>query len=268
MVTTDHSTFSQNRKRRFNDSDVFRELFNEIVRVCIEKRLASGEKVACDGSFIPANVAWSSRVELDEITEKSTYTYLEILDQELQQQPGYQEGNPIQKKQRSVRSKTDRDCRYINHGKKKGLGYLLEASVDCQHGIVTGVDVFPGNRKESDIILQHLERQMSQTGLRIGSLALDRGYDVGAVHRGLEILGIQGYCAPLQFSNTPQSMGFSYCESEDCFICPEGATLSYKQIAFRKPTQNYLRFYSCDKDTCQSCPIAHQCLHGEKSRRI
>ena len=34
------------------------------------------------------------------------------------------------------------DSGYINHGSKRGIGYLMEATVDCKHGILTGVDVY------------------------------------------------------------------------------------------------------------------------------
>ena len=33
----DHSTFSQNRRRRFKDSTVFQEIFDHIIKLCIEK---------------------------------------------------------------------------------------------------------------------------------------------------------------------------------------------------------------------------------------
>ena len=33
------------------------------------------------------------------------------------------------------------------------------------------------------------------------SIALDRGYDTGAVHRGLELLGITRYIPAIRFSN-------------------------------------------------------------------
>ena len=46
----------------------------------------------------------------------------------------------------------------------------MEATVDCKHGIVTGVDVFPANEKESLLVLRHLERQQKQLGL---SMALN-----------------------------------------------------------------------------------------------
>lgn len=42
----DHSTFSQNRRRRFKKTSIFREIFNEIVRKCIEIGIISGETKA------------------------------------------------------------------------------------------------------------------------------------------------------------------------------------------------------------------------------
>lgn len=87
---------------------------------------------------------------------------------------------------------------------------LMEATVDCKHGIVAGVDVFPANEKESLLVLRHLERQQKQSGLSIEKVALDRGYDTGAVHRGVELLGITGYIPTIRFSNDPSKYGFSY----------------------------------------------------------
>lgn len=37
-----------------------------------------------------------------------------------------------------------------------GVWDIMEAPVDCQHGIVTGVDVFPVNEKEFLLVLRHL----------------------------------------------------------------------------------------------------------------
>ena len=54
------------------------------------------------------------------------------------------------KKHRTT-SKTDPDSGCINHGKKSGIGYLMEMTVDCKCGIITGIDVYPANEKESFI---------------------------------------------------------------------------------------------------------------------
>lgn len=45
-------------------------------------------------------------------------------------------------------------------GKEKGLGYLTEMTVDTKHGIITGVDCYLTNKRESDIILKHLKDQI------------------------------------------------------------------------------------------------------------
>ena len=54
-----------------------------------------------------------------------------------------------------MKNSTDPDCGCIHQKCKKGLGYLTEMTVDTKHGIITGVDCYPANRRESDIILEH-----------------------------------------------------------------------------------------------------------------
>lgn len=53
----DHSIFSQNRRRRFQEANIFRGIFNEIVLKCIELGIVSGETGVADGSFLPSNVS-------------------------------------------------------------------------------------------------------------------------------------------------------------------------------------------------------------------
>ena len=50
------------------------------------------------------------------------------------------------------------------------------------------------------------------------NIALDRGYDTGAVHLGLELLGITGNIPPIQFSNSPEKYGFYYLSHVRCFF--------------------------------------------------
>ena len=51
----DHSTFSQNRRRRFQEAGIFREIFNKIVSKCIDLGIVSGEIGVADGSFLPTD---------------------------------------------------------------------------------------------------------------------------------------------------------------------------------------------------------------------
>src|SRR5499425_3290746 len=49
-----HSTFSKNRHGRFQESNLFQEIFEEIVARCVEAGLVKGEHMSVDGSFIQA----------------------------------------------------------------------------------------------------------------------------------------------------------------------------------------------------------------------
>ena len=93
--------------------------------------------------------------------------------------------------------RTNPEYGYIHQARKKGLGYLTEMTVGTRHGIITGVDCYPANQRKSDIILEHLKGQPC----KYQEIGLDGGYDIGAVHRGLELLGVQGYTAIREYQN-------------------------------------------------------------------
>ena len=50
-----HSTFSKNRHGRFPESNVFEQLFEEIVARCLEAGPVQGDNLSVDGSFVEAN---------------------------------------------------------------------------------------------------------------------------------------------------------------------------------------------------------------------
>ena len=64
----DHSTISQLRRRKPSFRRVFRQLFEEVVRQCIEKGLVSGRVVGTDSTHVRANASRASE-ELAEITD-------------------------------------------------------------------------------------------------------------------------------------------------------------------------------------------------------
>ena len=97
--------------------------------------------MAADGTYIPANVSKESWLETEAETELSMQSYLDSLDEELSKQPGFKKPPAKIMKKRRTTSKTDPDSGCINHGKKSGIGYLMEATVDCKDGIVAGIGV-------------------------------------------------------------------------------------------------------------------------------
>ena len=53
----DHSTFSKNRHGRFRNVGVFLEVFEEIVRRCLEVGLVEGKRLTVDGTMVTANAS-------------------------------------------------------------------------------------------------------------------------------------------------------------------------------------------------------------------
>ena len=143
----------------------------------------------------------------------------------------------------------------------------METTVDCKHAIITRVDAFPANEKETVLILPHLEPEQKRLGLSMNKVALDRGYDTGAVHRGLELLDITGYIPAIRFPNDPSKYGFSYDPQQDTFICPMGRPLEYHRLNCNKSTGKYLRCYQVQGDICKKCPSCEGCFDTTGARR-
>ena len=65
-----HSTFSKNRHGRFQESKLFEELFEQIVRQCVEVGLVQGKHLSVDGSFVEANAAKESRIPREQLGKR------------------------------------------------------------------------------------------------------------------------------------------------------------------------------------------------------
>jgi hypothetical protein len=81
----DHSTFSKNRHGRFRESDLFRRVFETVLRRCIRERLVGGEAFAVDASLIKADANRQKGIEGEkglppEATSRAIEDYLAVLD--------------------------------------------------------------------------------------------------------------------------------------------------------------------------------------------
>src|SRR6266852_2127579 len=83
----DHSTFSKNRHGRFRQSGVFREVFEQIVRRCLEAGLVEGKNLAVDGTLVGADASQQSRVPREQLAQvaqvsRTVQQYLADLEQQ------------------------------------------------------------------------------------------------------------------------------------------------------------------------------------------
>src|ERR1700740_1335002 len=70
-----HSTFSKNRHGRFQESNLFQELFERIVEQCMAAGLGGGGQTSVDGSFIMANASHHSRIPREQFPEAAQVNY-------------------------------------------------------------------------------------------------------------------------------------------------------------------------------------------------
>jgi transposase len=62
----DHSTFSVNRHGRFRDSDIFRQLFEAVVRACMEAGLVKGEGFAVPSALTLEEPCYGGPVQAEQ----------------------------------------------------------------------------------------------------------------------------------------------------------------------------------------------------------
>jgi hypothetical protein len=67
-----HSTFSENRLRRFRDSDVFRHVFEHVVAACMSAGLVKGEGFAVDAAPPPSDCSGTAPPGLSAATSICT----------------------------------------------------------------------------------------------------------------------------------------------------------------------------------------------------
>ena len=114
----DHSTFSQNRKRRFTESGLLEQLFDETVALAIKQKLVSPH-TTLDGTLVQANASHKSFVPIEVFLKPEDYKKrIRSLDQPQDQDPG----NPTitfrgeRRSNQTHASTTDPDAKLANKG--------------------------------------------------------------------------------------------------------------------------------------------------------
>ncbi|WP_415534379.1 IS1182 family transposase [Dehalobacter sp. 4CP] len=266
----DHSVFSQNRKRRFKDTEVFQEIFNTVVKKCAEAGLIGGECVVMDSTHIKANAANGNAEEV--LLMEGPNEYWQKLNDEYGQdirQKSEDADMTVTIKKKAV---SDPEAGWMHrHPKPAGFHYLCHQSADIQYGIITDVHVTPGDVTDAPYCVKRIAYQKQKLKIPFRFAGLDSGYDTVAVHHGLHKLGIRGYIHLNTGHNASwrKERGlfsiddFRYDGKNDCYICPNGCTLHY--IGVRKVRYRVGKNYVSRSQDCKSCPLKNRCITGKAS---
>lgn len=285
--TPDHSILSKARARF--GPDLYREFFLEVVRLCEEAGLVTGDRVIVDSTAVPANAS------LESLMSKSLFEQLPSSDKfveglfaenedaseddqsgnrdEDETPPGgtpsgesggkdrAQEGRPVSSLKANERrvSRTDPDCSLVKRGKKKGvmLAYKVHVAVDGgEDRIITAIDATPAETGDASMLPSLVWKHSSALGRFPGEAVADTAYGSRDVYAFLKQAGISPSIPRLTTHSKKRldPSTFTYDAERDVLTCPQGNTLkrSGKSDVYRS-----------ERGSCKVCPIKKSCTRGE-----
>lgn len=179
----DHSTFSANRERLFNE-DLARIFFERVKRTANWAKLTSDEHFSVDGTLIEA---WASHKSFKHKDDDHTPPKGRNAEVNFK---GEQRSNDTHA------STTDADARLFKkaQGDKSRLCHMGHILMDNRHGLVVDVEItHASGTAEREAALKMLARQKrKRRQLTVGA---DKGYDCKAFVKACRKLGITAHVA-------------------------------------------------------------------------
>lgn len=268
----DHSTISQNRRRRFKDNTVFQQIFDEVVRQAQSKGYVPGRFILTDSTLVKAKANKNKyiRQTVSQVTKKY-FEDLENAIEEDRRQHGLKQLRPrkeVVEKTREIRvSTTDPDAGFVaRRGKPECFGYSAHRSVDHQHNIITDVFVTPATVADGAAYIPRLERQRQAFGFVVEAVGLDAGYNRADVCYELQKRDIFAVIGQRSFHPTNGLYAknrFIYHKESDTYRCPAGHHLRYSTT-----DRHGYRHYVSDRKVCRECELRAKCTRSRTMQKM
>ncbi|MBC3382418.1 transposase, partial [Serratia fonticola] len=189
---------SQNRIRRFNNSDVFQQIFDHIVLQALGQGMANGRVLYTDSTHLKADA--NPRKAVNELRPEGVSEYFTQLNDAVEADRKKREKKPLPAARKTTKnddvkntkvSTTDPESGFMHRDNKpKGFFYLDHRTVDGKHGIIMDTHVTPGNVHDSQPFIGRLARQMERFNLDTVAVGVDAGYFTSAVCHLTQEMGI------------------------------------------------------------------------------
>ena len=266
-----HSTISWNRQHRFKDTNIFQEIFDEIVLQAMNHKMVGGRVLFTDSTHLKAN-ANKHKYTKQEI-EVETRGYFEELNKAIEEDRVNNGKKPLKEKEEVKKTKeirvstTDPECGFMSRENKQEMFcYLDHRTTDMKYNIITDVFVTPGNVHDSVPYLSRLDRQVQRFGFNVEAVALDSGYLTNYICKGLSDRNIFGVIAHRRFHPTQglfPKWRFKYDQTRNLYICPNNQELTYKTT-----TREGYREYKSNPSKCANCPFLSQCTRSKNMVKV
>jgi transposase len=298
-----HSTIS--RTRQLYGEQLFRQLFKDVLKQCINKGMVAGRRQVMDSVAVKANASMDSLIEKEILDDVSTYADELNADEEKSSEEKNDDksktvssarnksvqlhhqwkskaykGMPKGNKQRQARAKfvsnhthystTDPDARVsVKPGKPRQLNYMAQVSVDAAHHVITQIQTDHADKKDSQCLpslLNNTINNLKEEGLQIEEVFADAGYSSGEALKALEEKNITGYI-PNFGQYKPTREGFSYDAAHDRYTCSRGVHLPFKKIQTNSLGYK-MRVYRSSAKDCGRCPLRSVCIGKSDFKKI
>ena len=265
----DHSTFSKNRHGRFRESDLFRRVFEMVLRRCIAEGLVAGEGFAVDASLIKADANRQKGIEGDkglppEAAGRAIEEYLAVLDD-----AAFGAATEVTPK---FVSPSDPAARWTGaHGGQAFFAYSTNYLIDTANAIIVDVEATTAIRQAEVLAAKRmLERASDRFDLHPRRLIGDSAYG------SAEMLGWlvdQQRIAPhvtvidksARMDGTFSREEFAYDADRDIYICPGDKPLSTTGTLVN---DGATILYRASKRDCQSCALKSRCCPTTPVRKV
>lgn len=263
-----HSTFSVNRHGRFRDSDIFRQLFEAVVRACIDAGLVKGEGFAVDASVMEADASRYHGKAPDEIDwsapERQTRAVAEFLS-------GLEAELPdADRKPPKVISPTDPCSAWTAKANKRvQFGYGLNYLIDIEHAVIVDVEATPVRTyDEVRATRTMIERTERRLGLKPERLAADTAYGTGKFLGWLVGASITPHIPVWdkgkRDDGTFSRSDFIFDNENNEYRCPNGKALR----TTGKVHDGRTILYRASKRDCDPCPLKAKCCPKTPWRKV
>jgi transposase len=290
-----HSTLS--RTRQLYGEELFKQLFKEVLKQCIDKGMVAGRRQVMDSVAVKANASMDSLVEKEILQDSEAYA--DELKEEEEQSGNDKESQtvsatrykavelhhqwkakaykdmPKRKQGKFVSnhthySTTDADARVsVKPGRPRQLNYTAQVSVDAAHHVITHIQADHADKKDSQCLpslVNNTIENLKQEGLILEEVYADAGYSSGEALKALEENNITGYI-PNFGQYKPAREGFTYDKENDRYVCSQGKFLPFKKITTTSLGYKMKVYRSSSKD-CGKCHLRSVCIGKSDFKKI
>jgi transposase len=300
-----HSTLS--RTRQLYGEDLFKQLFKEVLKQCIDKGMVAGRRQVMDSVAVKANASMDSLMEKEILDDSAVYTDELKNDEEQSDEDdkdnktvsatrykavelhhqwkakAYKDmprGKSLTKGDEGSRpkfvsnhthySKTDSDARVsVKPGKPRQLNYTAQVSVDTAHHVITQIQTDHADKRDSQCMPSLVNNTIDN--LKQEGIQIEEVYADAGYSSGEALKALEENHITGYIPNfgqyKPSREGFTYDKENDRYVCSQGKYLPFKKLMTTSLGYKMKVYRSSAKD-CGPCPLRSVCIGKSDFKKI